>query len=74
METVVPAIETFSSRRAVVDPQDCSELVVDVLRCGQCFVGWWRSNRFDAREGVGNNAVVSRNVLPYACSELGEKV
>jgi hypothetical protein len=60
-------------RRAVVDPRIVAEHLVAVLQCGQCVVEWWRSDGFDAREGVGDNFVLSR-IVPYVCRELGDKV
>jgi hypothetical protein len=36
MEIVVPGIGSFSSRSAVVESPEYSELVVAVRRCGQC--------------------------------------
>jgi hypothetical protein len=53
--------------------QECPELVVAVLRCGQCVFSCWRSDGLDAREGVGDNVVLFRNVLDVCC-ELGDKV
>jgi hypothetical protein len=53
--------------------QKCSKFVVALLRCGQCVVGWWRSDGFDAGESVGDNAVPPRN-LSYVGGELGYEI
>jgi hypothetical protein len=52
--------------------QKCSKFVVAVLRCGQCVVGWSRSNGFDAMESVGY-IILSRYVT-HVCGELGYEV
>jgi hypothetical protein len=53
--------------------QECLKLLVAALRRGQCAVGWWRCDELDARESVGDNVVLSRDIL-YVGGELDEKV
>jgi hypothetical protein len=52
--------------------QERLQQVVAVLRCGQCVIGWWRSDGLDAREGVSNN-VLSRDES-YVRRKLGYKI
>jgi hypothetical protein len=53
--------------------QECLKHVVAVQRCGQCVVEWWRSDGLMARESVGDNVVLSRDVS-YVSRKLGYKV
>jgi hypothetical protein len=58
-----PWCREFVASRAtgVVRRQVCSKLEVTVLQCGQCIVGWWRSDRFEARESFSD--VLFRHML-----------
>jgi hypothetical protein len=53
--------------------QECSTFVVGVLRCGLWIVGWWRSDGLEAREIVGDDAVLSMYVSDIGC-ELGYEI
>jgi hypothetical protein len=43
--------------------------VVAVLRCGQCVVGRWRTDGLNARESIGDDVILFRDVS-YVGSEM----